>query len=183
MCYGVHRVMQEMTINDTISYFPHQAEILLNNKIQDIEVMQVELNDVFNQFFPPHSSEDDPIFITLRKGRCFLETSEMCDDESLYDPEAGYTKELAMSGIDNQIVTFLNTAKNYLRERHFDVNESSFILVEAMVGPLIDSLNSISDELKKYTDESTDKAIATLFTVMTLVIVSFGTVTYTGISV
>jgi hypothetical protein len=157
-----------------------QVEMRFLGYIQDLKDKDLQLQELFSEFIPPHGSDDNSVYITLRRGKCFLETQELCDAAE-YDPSVGYTKQLAESGIDNQMIIFLKTSEEFLNSRNFTSDNPKFILLEHLSDALVKILPEIAVQLKSYTKKSVDSSTAILFSVMVLVLGALYVVTYVGI--
>jgi hypothetical protein len=173
---------------DTVTYSPDKAMAEMRSAIEEAEDSLRELNFMLASHLPPQAPEDDPIYIYWRKGACFLVPKERCDTFP-YDKEVGYTKELATSGLDSQIYTFIQTASKYLDSKLYSqkTSSNSFKLIEYLNSAFYEEkppfFSVIIDEFNKYSEKSTGTATAVLFSLAAGVFIAFGVYYYIGFSV
>ncbi len=132
--------------------------------------------------FSPAVGTDDAIYKYWRKGACFLESTQACED-FVYTDEVGYTKALTTSGLEHQLYKFIDTAKVFLRERHFEklkTDSQSFRLIQLMSDSIYKNLYKLIIEFNAYAADSTITATAALFSLASGVFMSFGIYYYIG---
>jgi hypothetical protein len=116
----------------------------------------------------------------MRLGMCFYGADSVCNAKT-YHPEFGFTKELATSGVDLQITSFLKTAKKYYENKVFSTSNNDLKLLEATMELINVSFPKFQEFLLEYNDEVTTAMINLLFTLTGVIIALILSLHFTGV--
>jgi hypothetical protein len=136
----------------------------------DIEAVTDEINTAMARYVPPAVPETAQSYILARVGTCFTSPT-VCNSNKTYDPEIGFTKELATSGLDTQFATFMSALDKFFDERQLTFNSTSYQLMERMANEFVSSFNVLLNELTRVTDSKTANSVSLLAVLSALVFV------------
>jgi hypothetical protein len=98
-----------------------------------------------------------------------------------YYPSIGYTKELTMTGLDNQMMTFIHTARKFVDQKQYWIDSPTFRLLDLMLRDFPEFSAPLLAEYVKYTSLSTSNATSLLFCLMAIIFVSIAVSYFIGI--
>ena len=175
---ALHRMTFDIFDQDPITFAVGQDKSQMRLTIQ---AYSDDLNEIKSLLSPQLASKDDPIFVYWRRGGCFKETQEACD-KAVYDPTVGFTKALATSGLESQILTFIDSANKFLDEQQYlnGTNAKMFQLLDYLNEAFYTDFKVIVKEFNKYSERSTIIATVMLFSLATCVLTAFGFMYYIG---
>jgi hypothetical protein len=175
---AIHRMTFDIFDQDTVSFAIGQDKLKMRETIQTYTDALEEINVLLA---PQLASKDNPIFIYWRKGGCFKPTQQECDD-AVYDPTVGFNKALATSGLESQILTFIDSANKFLNEQQYvnGTNAKMFKLIGYLNEAFYTDFDVIVREFNNYSYRSFIIATAALFGLATCVLTAFGFMYYIG---
>jgi hypothetical protein len=166
--------------NDPITYVVGEAQALLLDSYMQCQKVNDELNTLYANHIPPAVPETDKVYQLLRKGGCFRNTQEECDNEH-YNNVIGYTKELATSGLDIQVQAFMSAAKSFMDNGTFSMTSPYYQLLDILQDNFQTFFAHVLDEYNNSADSKASKETSIMFALMALSILSFGAFSYVGI--
>jgi hypothetical protein len=178
---AIHRLSYEVFDEDSQIFAPGTAKSAMRETIGQLSDSLEEIVTQLAPNLPPATSKVDPIYVFWRRGACFKDRQEDCDSEN-YNPSVGFTKDLATSGLEQQIFTFIETSNSYLNERQYlnQTDSKAFKLIDYLNTAFYTDFRIIVRELNIYSERSTIVATVALFGLATLVLTSFGFMYYIG---
>ena len=133
---------------------------------------------------PPKLGDDDSIYKIWRKGLCYAGNgvNDTACTSATYRPDIGYTYQLATSGLEFQLYTLVQSARNFIAYEDWNQKTASktFQLYEVMFPQTFNNFEFLVRQYNDYSSKSTVTATVVLFTLAAGVVVSFGIYYYLG---
>jgi hypothetical protein len=170
----------ELIEQDNTTYAPGETEILMIKGLLDLQQSTEELHTRFAQFLPPRQNDDSGLYKVLRVGECFYAAKAKCYGNWTFYPEIGYTRELAMAGLDEQMYTFIDAGSAFVTQRDYTVGNSHFRLMNLISDDFQESLGAVQEVLLGFTGNTSRRDTILVVIIVILIIVCFVTMTYIG---
>jgi hypothetical protein len=138
-----------------------------------------ELETLYASHIPPAVPETDKVYQLLRKGGCFRTTEEECEHE-VYNDAIGYTKKLAMSGLDTQVIAFMSAAKMFAENSTFSMNSPYYQLIDILQNNFQTFFAKVLDEYNDSAKTKASKETSVMFILTVIVVLSFAMFSYIG---
>jgi hypothetical protein len=134
----------------------------------------------FANFLPPKQDEHSGLFRVLRVGECFYSNTEKCNGNWTFHPEIGYTRDLIIAGLDEQMYTFIEAAKAFIADDEHTLENDHYKLLALMCNDFQESLSSVQQELLVFTGAMTQRNTLLVILIAVLILIAFTAMIYIG---